>query len=339
MLVIAALLAGAAVAGALVWGRGGEAKAGRFVDPVPLTWEVPNPETSRMEPQVAALLRDARAAVMKNPEAAGAWGRLGQVYDAHGMNARAEYCYRHAAHLAPTDARWAYHRALMRDFLHGEPEEVIALFHRALVLSNDSPLVAFRLGDAMSRRGRHVDAAEAFRRVITQAPDFGQAHRSLGQSYVALGDLAQASRHLHRAADLLPQDSMTWAILAQVHMRLDRPDLAEQAARRAEQGHPVSDIVDPLRHEVSGLGVGHVALVERNARRIRERRFTEAREELVWAVQHGLDSAQVHGQLALCYEVLGDRNRAVHHLRRASELEPDDEVLKSELARMTSSPQ
>lgn len=302
-----------------------------------LTWEIPDSDTSIMEPQVAALLGDAREEVALRRRSGAAWGQLALLYDAHDMDELAEHCYRHAAYLSPGDVRWAYHLAVMRDKHQGETEEVVALFARAESLVADYPPLPYRLGEALARRGRHAEAIEALQRAIAIAPDFSAAHRALGQSQLALGRLDDASRHLERANQLMPEDSITWTTLARLHMRDGDPARAEFAARRAEPLEPVLTIYDPLHQDVVSLRADRVALTQRAAQRIRAGRIAEAADELHWAIQSGLRHARVHGQLALCYELLGRRNEAVSHLRQAVELDPDDNVLRQQLQTLTGS--
>ena len=122
---------------------------------------VPDPDLGGMEPQVAALLREARQAVLSAPDSADAWGGLASAYDAHSLFDLAEIGYRRAVELAPRDFRWTYLRAIVREINGAEKEEVVALFGRAAELRPDYAPIYVRLGDALSRRGVNREARVA----------------------------------------------------------------------------------------------------------------------------------------------------------------------------------
>ena len=70
--------------------------------------QVPDPDRSAMEPQVAAKIAEARGAVLGAPESHEAWGRYGMVLHAHRLEPDAAACYRRASELSPGVFRWQY---------------------------------------------------------------------------------------------------------------------------------------------------------------------------------------------------------------------------------------
>jgi len=57
---------------------------------------LPLPAPEGLEPQVAARIEELAQRVRAAPEAAGAWGELGMLLDAHRFYAEAAECYRRA---------------------------------------------------------------------------------------------------------------------------------------------------------------------------------------------------------------------------------------------------
>ena len=61
-----------------------------------------------MEPQVAAKIHEHRRAVIRDAGSPEAWGRLGAVFQAHGLEVEATECYTRASELDPKEFRWTY---------------------------------------------------------------------------------------------------------------------------------------------------------------------------------------------------------------------------------------
>ena len=130
----------------------------------------PDPDLAGMEPQVADLLRGARQSVVADQSSAEAWGVLGAAYDAHGLMIVAELCYRRAHELAPEDFKWAYLLAVVREIQGADHAEVVELFGRAARIRPDYAPIYVRLGDALSLRGEHEAARDAFHRALRLEP-------------------------------------------------------------------------------------------------------------------------------------------------------------------------
>jgi tetratricopeptide (TPR) repeat protein len=274
-----------------------------------------------MEPRVEALLKTLRSDVLASGGSALARGRYAMACDVHGYAAEAIAGYRQAMALDPADARWPYHLAAALDVRGDATEEVATLFERAVRLEPGDWVTRIRLGDARARAGDHAAAEASYRAAAALAPDEGSIHRRLGQSLLALCRDADAVASLTRAAELLPADSATWSALAQARRRTGDADGAETAARASQRLRPAPDFADPKRIELLSLGVSSAVCRDRAAFLLRHGDFQGAIRDLTIVAESFPADAMIQAQLGEASMKSQQPQQAMHHLRRAIELQ------------------
>ena len=319
-------LAAAAVAASLILPRcsGGPAEA----------IAVPDPDLDGMEPQVAELLRRTREQLLADRTAEG-WGELASVYDAHGLLVEAETCYRKAKRLDPSDFRWTYLLAVVREIQGADVPEIEALFAGAADLRPDYAPIHVRLGDALSLRGEHAAARGAFARAIRLTPDGAVAHRGMGLVLLGLGNAEEALRHLDRAAELEPRDLTAQAGLAQAHMRLGRPERAREALQRSGDLQRINAFDDPVYGaQVFMRSVSSSRAFARAQAAIRIGAYAQAIDDLQAVLQARPEDASAHYWLGVAYGESGRVEPATSHLSRAVELAPGMVDARLRLARL-----
>jgi tetratricopeptide (TPR) repeat protein len=282
----------------------------------------PDPDLGEMEPQVAELLQHVRQAVVET-ESAASWGSLGSAYDAHGLLAAAEVCYRRARELDPEAFDWAYLLAVVREIRGAEADEVVALFERAAALDPDYPPIHVRLGAALALRGEHEPARAAFERAVALAPQNAVAHRGLGQVLLALDSVAQAAEHLLRAVELQPQDLSARAGLAQAYMRLGQDERASAMVGSSQGLQPINSFDDRIYGErVFMRSVSSSRAFSRAQAAMRIGAWPQAVQDLALVLRARPDDASTHYWKGTAHQQLGQRQPAMEHLARAVELEP-----------------
>ena len=282
----------------------------------------PDPEVGGMEPQVVELLLQAREALLREPSAEH-WGEFGAVLDAHGLLEDAEVCYRQAQESARDDFRWTYLLAVVREIRGAETTEVRQLFGRAATMRADYAPIYMRLGYALSLRGDHDGAGEAFEQAIRLAPESAVAHRGMGQALLAAGDLDGALRHLQHAVQSEPRDLSAYSGLAQVYMRQRREELAREAVERSRGLQPINAFDDPVYGEqVFMRSMSSSRAFKRAQAAIRIGAYTQAVDDLQIVLRVRPDDASAHFWLGTAHQGLGQMDPAVEYLSRAIELEP-----------------
>ncbi len=104
----------------------------------------------------------------------------------------------------------------------------------------DVPDYHVNRGNALRLLGRHEDAAGAYRRALTLAPDLVAAHVNLATVLKQLGRLDEAAAVGHRAAELLPDNAAVHVVLGNVYRLAGRYAAAAAAYRRALEIDPQS---------------------------------------------------------------------------------------------------
>jgi len=168
-----------------------------------------------------------------------------------------------------------------------------------------------RAAEALAQK-RTDDAYWWLRSGLAADPSFSSAYNTLGVTYLRKGLLAQAESALRFALSLAPDSRESWNNLAVV---LRHEGRTEQAAA-IERQHPRSRaaaVADAIDSGVKANESGD---------------YARALELFNRALRTSGDNHQLHYLLAVTYLNLGDRRRAMEHLRLAQ----DDSTTSSQRA-------
>lgn len=133
----------------------------------------------------------------------------------------------------------------------GREEERLEAWRRVVSLAPEEPDGWKALGATLMGLKRHDEAIEAFRRQVALAPDDGEGWRDLGLVLLESGKAEEASQALYRASALRSSDSLIWEGLGRAWSALGRLHDAEGAYRRALE-------IDPSRaswHHALGVAL------------------------------------------------------------------------------------
>ncbi len=288
----------------------------------PVRWDVPQPDTSRMQPRVARLIEETRQVVERRLDSAEAWALYGAVCDVHELHDDAATCYDRARRLAPSDFRWPYLLGYVRELQGASITEVAVLFREAAELEPRFPPIFFRLGDALMREGKTREACEAYRTAIDLDSGLAIAHRSLGQALNALGDHQEALVHLERALAVGEPDGAVYAAMALAKAKLGDADGAREATQRSRRTPIALDLPDPVRYEVEAMGISSQHCYDRAAALFQQGDYAGAIEQLEIAKEHLADDPQLQYLLGVAYARSRQRLLAIQHLSDAIRLNP-----------------
>ena len=206
---------------------------------LPREVSVPDPDRSAMEPQVAAKIQ----AVLEAPDSHEAWGKLGMVFQAHGLETEASACYRSAIELEPEELPWHY--LLAHALKDVDREAALAQAERARkVAPGYAPI--YVLQAELVEEETHVDVAMVlYENALMSDPRSAMAEFGLGRLYLSKGELQAPLRHLLRAAELAEDARAIRAALAQVYRGLGDREAAVREARLAAKLTDSIAINDP----------------------------------------------------------------------------------------------
>jgi tetratricopeptide (TPR) repeat protein len=300
-----------------------------------------------MDPEVAALLRELRAAIEQDRSSANAWGRFAMGCEANGFVGAARAAYETAFHLAPDEPRWAYRLALVTSRL-GEHESALATltrvnelapdygpawcrrglwlldradaagaeqaFNRALALDANDPAASIGLARVHLQRREHNRAAVVLEGVLERQPGDRYALQLLGTAYRRLGRIDDASFALAVGASGEPSWRDPWS--AEVgEFRRGFATLLKAATAEAMAGR--LDRALPILEELRRRNPDDVSLANHTAEVLMSAGRAGDAIRLLTPMQGGRANAETHLALASAYLASGDVALASEHADRA----------------------
>jgi tetratricopeptide (TPR) repeat protein len=265
-------------------------------------------------------------------------GELGMAYHAADMLVPAENCYRRCVEIRGSDPRWRYYLAVVSSEL-GKLEETRDNLERFLM---DEPLYApalYRLGQLSLQQDDVVPSQLRFRALTNLNPPSPGGFLGLGLVHKRRGDWDSAIRFFQRAVQLDPRLDDGYFQLSILYRRIDRPDLADEAARHVRSDRTAYQPPDPLLSELGPLQSGAKVLISRGYKAIEAQQYPVA----VATFQRLLDQEVDHpfpkhyGALvgmARAYRESGQFNRAEETARKAISINDTFPDARIEMARI-----
>jgi Tfp pilus assembly protein PilF/peroxiredoxin len=184
---------------------------------------------------------------------------------------------------------------------------------RALPLKGTSYLGEFQRNDftyavALFQRGYLLAAANAFKGVIANHPDYPEAYYNLGTLYLMQKEFAEARSYLNKALQLKPQYAEAWNNLAMV------------SAEQGEAGAAIEEFQKAIQIRPTYV----TALVNFGNLLRRQGDFAEAQQLLTRALQASPESADANYSIGMLYAQHGELQKASEYLQQAVALRPED---------------
>lgn len=281
--------------------------------------ELPELDLESMEPQVRDAILDSRAKVVEQPSS-GNLGILGELLQAHGLDAEASVCYRQAVELHD-DFRWRYLNAHALRAV--EPVTALEQAKRAVELNSDYSPAYVVSGQLLEQEGRVDEAHEAYRGAVSADPQSAIAVFGYGRTLLSLGQLAPALEQLERAAELAPNAGEIRAALAQVHRQLGDRDQARHQARLASELDEAIGIADPVHFRMRQRSRSSITMLQRAIQARDEGQFDEAESLLRELVALRPEDANIRAELGDTLAMTDRFDEAREAFDKALELNPN----------------
>jgi cytochrome c-type biogenesis protein CcmH/NrfG len=290
-------------------------------------WRKPPPRPPEVEgagtdPEVAAFLREARAAVLRQPNSAEAWGFLARGFHAHNFFPQALACYAEAERLDPANADWPYLRA---EILAAGPEPAAALpaLRRAVECAPVEPLPRLRLGEELLEQGDADGASGQFRAVLAADAAEPRARLRLAQLAAWRQEWSECLRHLDAARATPPARKQACALRARADEALGDAAAAREQRRLLAAAPEDPPWPDAIVERSLSLSVGLPARINLATQLLDDHRAPEAVRLLEDTVRDYPDSAVAWDTLGRSLGGLGRFAEAERALLRSTELAPD----------------
>ena len=279
------------------------------------------PNLSDLDPGFATAVRDAVAAVERDPSSGAAVGALGRLYQAHRYVDQARRCYERAAQLDPGVAEWPYYLGFLAAG-RGAHKEAARRFERVLELRPSYWAARVRLGNALLAAGDLNGAEHAFRAARSAAPGAPWGELGLGKTARRRGRLEAAAEHLRSSLAVDPRHRETRYLLAMTERQLGNGARAEELLRGLAEAE-VSSLEDPMMQAVLALVRDTQTMIRTANQRLAERDYRTAERLYREVLRLDPDSYDAYLNLGVLYG-LADRNpEAAAALERAIEIDPD----------------
>ncbi len=278
------------------------------------------PNLDDLDPAFAAAVREAVAAVERDPSNGAAVGALGRLYQAHRYVDQARRCYELARQLDPSSPDWPYYLGFLAAG-RGASAEAARHFERALELRPSYWAARVRLGNALLAAGDLDGAERAFRAARSAAPGAPWGELGLGKTERRRGRFQEAAERLRAALALDPAHRETRYLLAMTERRLGYAARAEELLAGLES-YEVSSLDDPMLETVFELVRDSQSLIRRANQRLAEGDRPAAERLYREVLRLDPDSYDAHLNLGVLHG-LADRNReAASALERAVASDP-----------------
>jgi tetratricopeptide (TPR) repeat protein len=266
----------------------------------------------------------------------------GRLHLVPGTFDRAVREYQRAIELEPASPNaW---RGLARAYqdMGDHDNETAAAYAKAIEVQPGyfAPLINF--GDFYRSRGNYVEAEKLWQRAIAAAPQLLAGHANLGGLYSDMGRYADAERELRRALDIEPSSRTVLNNLGALYQYMERDADAVNFLERARVVGPETDILSlnlgdsyrRLQRDAEataayrrGRELAETAVLT-NPRDATRRAFlayfalrlgdaTTAEREIVQALNFGGENRTVLRRAVICFEALGQRDRAIAVIQSA----------------------
>jgi len=162
--------------------------------------------------------------VQKDAENPDNWYNLALAHCLLGQWSEAVPAAQSAVKLAPESARFVYilGKALKGS---GDAEAAVTAYEKAVELDSGLIEAQAELGDAYFDAGRYEDAIKSYKGALKTKPEnAGGFYNGLGNCYIKLGRMDQATRWFEKNAEAAPNDSVTWYNLGAIYKQAGRQD-------------------------------------------------------------------------------------------------------------------
>lgn len=255
---------------ALAWFR----PAGNAVGLEPL----PAESGATWDPRLRRAADELLAELRTGPADAAKYGKLGMIYESHGLSGLAQVCFRNATKLAPSEPRWWHLLGCAAANSQNVPEAERALRH-VLTLKSDYAPTYERLGLILADRGGFAEAAQFFERVTRLAPREPGGYFQLASVRLQTGDAPNAITLLEKAAALAPERGDVRFVLSRAYRAVGRTGEAEAMAKRSSSVDYIY-MPDPWRLQADQLRVSIAARLREAERHLDQNKPKEASQIL-----------------------------------------------------------
>ena len=275
------------------------------------------------------------------PADAESWVLRGLIHRKQGLFRESEGFCRRALAVKP-DYAWGHQVLGTALQCQGSLDQAIGCYKRALQLDPGQAEIHYLLANALGDARQMSEAAEHFRKAVQIKPDYLEALGNLGAALIALDQPLEAKTVLNRALALSPTSPQVLCNLGALFAYTGQNEDALRKYQRALQFNPespdamvnVANLMEKLHRLDEAQAIVDRALpnmpdnslLKLAAAKLERRKghFQEAVALLEQALEGKLApdlAGQLHLELGLLYDRLGDADAAYAHMEQGNQLQ------------------
>ena len=289
---------------------------------------VDHPDTSAIEPIAQRQIDDQRstlddrlARATEARELADAFGGLGEIYMAYGLDQAALTCFANAQTLDPESFSWPYYLGVLHQRL-GDSTAARTAFQQALERRDGNPPTQLRLANTLLDLGE-VEGAAEYLGSLEAIDGFEAAHHyGLGRIVQAQGDAAAALGHFEAALGLQPDAGTLNHALGMAHRTLGNLEKAEELLAASSAGEVT--FPDPLMERIDKHAISSGAHMRRGNQALLQGDLDTAVGHFRNAVDANPDNSEAFRNLGLTRVRQGDLDGALEILKEGAGKHPDN---------------
>ena len=306
----------------------------------------------QLQAQLRSLRRDKALATVNqiialNPKDPYAHVVRGKIYNDLELFDMAFDAFETATRLDPKDATAWYLKSLHWLRL-GDLDRSIADIQRVTALAPESWMGPYHHGELLIAREQYAEAVAVLAEVARRFPQLAEVHSALGRALVRSGRREEGKKAYRRAIDIGPVNAWPWVDLAAMADGQERVNIATEGLERFEtdrelllnraDGYKTLGRFDRAEEDLLVAGRLHPKHADVQAQlgrlRMTQGRTFDARVYAEKALAMNERCAGAHHVLANLDYAAGRRDAAISHMKRASELEPANALILTELGGM-----
>lgn len=283
--------------------------------------ELPKISFDNFGPGIREQVKKADEEARKNPNYAGAVGRLAMILQTYDEHELAATVYQKARKLQPNEFQWIYLLAVCQSAL-GKHAEAAATFRESLAKKSDYLPAQLRLADSLLALNELTESRKLYETIIAKEPRMAQAFYGLGRIKTKLGDKSAIDNFL-KAVELSPSWGAAHYALAMAYREVGDAAKTAEHLQLSQQNKLVRPfLADPLMSAVADLNSGAADRLRRGVEFEAEGRLEDSIAEHRRALEINPQYQQVHVNLIQLYGRARQPAKAEEHYRAAIALNP-----------------
>lgn len=287
----------------------------------------PGVELTSASASLRDLITNAREDVVRSPDTADYWGRLGMILLANESDVDAVLCFQQAVALDPGDFRWHYYLGLTSTAL--DRQLAISAFAKACKIQANDPMAHSRLGELLLATGNIAEAGSHLEQAVRHSRNTDpRPLQALARIRLLEGKITEARHLADEAYRLAPDSRMVLEVLAQILDHQGEKEIVQKLLRQI-QSLPDQSLpwMDPYAEQALAFRFDP-SRIEDEARILAENGDTEGAVRLLLkelqkssnSVSINLTLSQVYVQRRRFEDALGVLNAALASAPRNAEV-------------------